>query len=111
MARQLTPFGRLLLVICGLGLIGYGLYKYGLLEKLIPAAKERASVVPGKAELPEVREASADFPGTVSPVPMPGTSPGCTDRPEVRTLIWACNAQMGIMVANGGAQTTTGSLA
>ena len=36
MARQLTPFGRILLVLCGLALIGYGLYKYGVLEKLIP---------------------------------------------------------------------------
>src|SRR6185295_17994149 len=34
MARQLTPFGRLLLVVCGLGLIGYGLYKYGVLDRL-----------------------------------------------------------------------------
>ena len=110
MARQLTPFGRILLVLCGLALIGYGLYKYGVLEKLIPAAKERASVVPGKAELPEVREASSEFPGTASPVPMPGTSPGCTDHPEVRTLIWAWNAQMGMMFANGGAQSTTGGL-
>jgi NitT/TauT family transport system substrate-binding protein len=34
MARQLTPFGRVLLVLCGLALIGYGLYKYGVLDRL-----------------------------------------------------------------------------
>ena len=39
MARQLTPLGRVLLVLCGLSLIGYGLYKYGLLEKLIPGSR------------------------------------------------------------------------
>src|SRR6267378_272376 len=34
MARQLTPFGRVLLFLCGLALIGYGLYKYGVLDRL-----------------------------------------------------------------------------
>jgi NitT/TauT family transport system substrate-binding protein len=34
MARQLTPLGRILLVLCGLGLIAYGLYKYGVLDKV-----------------------------------------------------------------------------
>ena len=34
MARQLTPLGRVLLVLCGLALIGYGLYKYGVLDRL-----------------------------------------------------------------------------
>ncbi|PYQ15319.1 MAG: hypothetical protein DMF80_09625 [Acidobacteria bacterium] len=34
MARQLTPLGRLLLVLAGLSLLGYGLYKYGVLARL-----------------------------------------------------------------------------
>jgi len=34
MARQLTPLGRVLLVVCGLALIGYGLYRYGVLDRL-----------------------------------------------------------------------------
>jgi OmpA-OmpF porin, OOP family len=110
MARQLTPFGRILLVLCGLALIGYGLYKYGIIERLIPAAKERVSIVPSKADLPEVQQAAAESAGSVPPVAMPGTSPGCTDRPEVRVLIWAWNAQMGLMFANGGDQSTAGSL-
>src|SRR5258706_76843 len=75
-----------------------------------PAAKERESIVPTRADLPEVQQASAESAGSVPPVAMPGTSPGCTDRPEVRVLIWAWNAQMGLMFANGGDQSTTGSL-
>src|SRR5258706_976226 len=48
MARQLTPFGRILLVLCGLGLIGYGLYKYGVLGRVArivaPDKKEEGTV-------------------------------------------------------------------
>src|SRR5262245_26959146 len=36
MPRQLTPLGRALAVAAGLSLVGYGLHRYGLLEKLIP---------------------------------------------------------------------------
>ncbi len=50
--------------------------------------------------------------GTVTNVStqLPGSEPGCTDKPEVRLLHWAWNAQMGLMLANGGPQATAGSL-
>src|SRR5438445_12366105 len=34
MARQLTPLGRFLFVVAGVALLGYGLYKYGVLARL-----------------------------------------------------------------------------
>ena len=34
MAKQLTPLGRLIVVLCGLSLVGYGLYRYGVLDKI-----------------------------------------------------------------------------
>jgi OmpA-OmpF porin, OOP family len=115
MAKQLTPFGRFMIVIAGLALVGYGLHRYGVLgsareifSKLVPAAKQRESVVPSKADLPDV--ASTESRGTVEAVAMPGTTQGCSDRPEVRMLIWAWNSQMGAMFANGGARSTQGSL-
>jgi outer membrane protein OmpA-like peptidoglycan-associated protein len=107
MARQLTPLGRVLLVVAGLSLVGYGLYRYGVLDKIIPKAKDRASVVPPRADLPEGPGGAG---GTVVPAAMPGTGAGCADKPEVRMLIWAWNSQMGAMFANGGEQSTTGSL-
>ncbi len=111
MARQLTPLGRFLVVVSGLGLLGYGLHRYGVLDKLIPAAKERGSAVPPKAELPNIDTTTgvSTTPGAV-PVAMPGAAPGCSDRPETRMLVWAWNAQMGLMFSNGGVQSTKGSL-
>jgi outer membrane protein OmpA-like peptidoglycan-associated protein len=107
MARQLTPLGRGLIVVCGLALVGYGLYRYGVLDKIIPKAKERPSVVPQKADLPGLPgESNAN----VAPASMPGSGAGCTDKPEMRGLIWAWNAQMGMIFANGGAQASSGSL-
>ena len=115
MAKQLTPLGRFLIIVAGLALVAYGLHRYGMLgkagdifSKLAPAAKERESVVPKKADLPDV--ASTEARGSVEAVALPGNAPGCTDKPEVRMLVWAWNAQMGAMFANGGAQATRGSL-
>jgi len=107
MAKQLTPLGRSLIVLCGLSLLGYGAYRYGLLEKLIPKAKERPSVVPPKADLPGLPGESN---GSVVPAAMPGSGAGCSQKTEVRGLIWAWNAQMGMIFANGGAQASSGSL-
>src|SRR4051812_11900704 len=81
MATQLTPLGRSLVMTCGLVIVGSTIYRSGLLEKLIPHAKERAAIVPAKVDLPD---AAASFNGTVTPIADPGTSVGCTDKPEVR---------------------------
>src|SRR4051794_2312517 len=106
---RLTLTGKfvVLLLIAGLGfgawrLIGAG----GKLGALIPEKKGTGSVEVKRIDLPE----SGSDSGTVSPVKYtaPSATPGCGDKPEVRMLVWAWNAQMGAMLATGGPQATSG---
>jgi OmpA-OmpF porin, OOP family len=77
-----------------------------LIGKLVPQAATKASVVPTRADLPSASNSE----GSGVAVAMPQSDPGCEDRPEVRMLGYAWNAQMGLLFANGGAQATRGSL-
>lgn len=92
------------------GVIGaIQLFVPGGMGALVPKAQVRSSVVPDKAQLPEIAEPSR----TGAPsgaTSMPGTEPGCADLPEVRMDLWAWNSQMGAMFANGGPRATQGSL-
>lgn len=108
---KLTPFAKFFLTIVILGVIGYAVWHYrgsGLLEKVIPSAKSKDSKVPLKADLPPMDDSA---PPSDSKVQFASSStPGCTEKPEVRFLIWAWNAQMGGLFANGGPQAAKGSL-
>jgi len=108
---RLTPAGKVvaLLIVAGVAVGSYRLLQgSGQIDKIIPSAKAKPSVVPPKADLPDVA-GSGDTASAMN-VSMPGSDPGCTDKPEVRFLHWAWNAQMGAMFANGGKQSTAGSL-
>ena len=107
MAVRVEKGGWVLIFLIGLGLVGYSLYKYGVFEKIAPSAKVQTSAVPKRVDLPIL---NASYTSTVPAAALPGTSPGCTDKPEVRMLVWAWNSQMGLMFANGGPQATAGSL-
>lgn len=113
---RIKPIGKLviLILVAGVGIMGYRLWSgsgSGLMSKLAPSATVKPSVVPTKAELPTAGDPSGTN-GTVTnaSTALPGSEPGCTDKPEVRMLVWAWNAQMGLMLANGGPQATSGSL-
>src|SRR5882762_10470886 len=107
MAVRIEKGGWAAIFIIGVGLVGYSLYKYGLLDKLAPAAKVQESAVPKRVDLPVLNTSAAS---NVPAAPLPGKAPGCSDKPEVRMLVWAWNAQMGMMFATGGPQATSGSL-
>jgi outer membrane protein OmpA-like peptidoglycan-associated protein len=107
MAVKIEKGGKILLFLIGLGLVGYAAYKYGLIDKIAPSAKAPESVVPKRVDLPVLNTGAAS---NVAAAPLPGATPGCTGNPEVRMLVWAWNAQMGLMFATGGPQATSGSL-
>ncbi len=106
---KLTPLGKLILVVLGLVIIFFGLKQFApsVFDRIIPGAKARPSQVPPRADLPALPSQPGSQSGSVS---LPGTGAGCTNMPEVRYLVWAWNAQMGLMLANGGPQATSGSL-
>src|SRR5689334_7754992 len=88
------------------GLIAFGLLTsaYVSVRHFAPglfggSSSSTPSSVPPRAALP--REPNA---------PPTGGKAGCANLPETRMLIWAWNAQQGLLFANGGAQATEGSL-
>src|SRR5687768_15876440 len=107
---KLTPFGKLIIVVALLVAAFFAVRRFapGLMDTIAPAAETRDSVVPERADLPDLPQGSSVE--QVSNVALPGERPGCDDRPEVRFLHWAWNAQMGMMLATGGKQATEGSL-
>jgi hypothetical protein len=107
MAVRIEKGGWFFIFLIGVALVGYGLHRYGLLESIFPTAKTTESTVPKRADLPGAGGSSAV---NVAPVALPSTQPGCVDKAEVRMLVWAWNAQMGLMFANGGPQASLGSL-
>ncbi len=106
---KLTPFAKfvVLLALATAAFFSVRRFAPGLLEKLVPAAKTKESSVPPKADLPET---PGEKSSGVVPAQMPGVSPGCTDKTEIRFYHWAWNAQMGMMFAAGGTQSAEGSL-
>ena len=100
MARQLTPLGRLLLVLAGLSLIGYGLYKYGVLARIarIVAPEKRAEGTVSRDDF-GASPGTAATAGTTSAVSTPGGTR--LNRPvKVAIVLWGGYA--GGIMANGG---------
>jgi OOP family OmpA-OmpF porin len=104
---KLTPLSKILIVLVLTAAAYVGAKATGLLAKLMPEAATKESSVPPTADLPTLP--STEQANTV-PVAMPGAEPGCTDKTDVRFLIWAWNSQTGGLFANGGPRAAQGSL-
>lgn len=109
---KLTPLAKVLIAVVGLVVIIAGVRQFapGLWSKVVPSARTRPSVVPKRADLPEAPETSGATTSGGGAAASPAAPGGCTDKPEVRMLIWAWNAQSGLMLANGGPHSARGSL-
>lgn len=104
MARQLTPLGRVLVVVAGLALLGYGLYRYGVLAKLggIVAPEKKAEGTVSRDDFGQPAgggEASPAGGGAASSASMTGGTR--LNRPiKVAIVLWGGYA--GGIMANGG---------
>ncbi len=92
------------LILSGVAFAGV---RYALESGFISAGAA-SSKLPSRVELPKLAEAPSQ--SLPSQVAMPGFDAGCPELPQTRALIWAWNAQMGLMFANGGVESTRGSL-
>lgn len=95
---------RLLIVGALVAVGSYGAYYFDL----IPGLKHQAAAVPTAFELPSAGEAKMSV---VVATPLPNVKPATPNGVNhVKISIWAWNAQMGLIFANGGPVTTQGSL-
>lgn len=106
MARQLTPLGRVLFVVAGLSLVGYALYKYGVLGRFsgMVAPEKRAEGTVSKDDFGGMDAGAGD---TSAPGPAGGpaglrpTGGSRLTRPiKVAIVLWGGYA--GGIMANGG---------
>ena len=93
----------------GLVLIGAGLF-FGLRSAanhgFLPSNVGKV-LTPAKYDLPPVEDAQI---ANVKPVPYPSTTCAGVRAPQIRMENWEWNAQMGLILSNGGNCTTKGSL-
>lgn len=97
-----------LLLVVGIAIGAYNLInRTGALGNLAPEAAVKGSKVPQRADLPKQPGDPGYQPVAVT---LPSSRRANVSGPEVRFLLWAWNAQMGLMLANGGSEVSEGSL-
>jgi OOP family OmpA-OmpF porin len=88
-------------------IVGFTGLKVGMSRGWIPTPGILKALVPQKAELPSVQDAKVE---NVQPVAFPTTSVASVEATPILADVWEWNAMQGFLFANGGPQTTRGSL-
>ncbi len=104
--HRLKPGAKILLLLL-VGVVLFFGFQFAANHGWIPSAGIVKSIIPNKAALPDLREAQV---ANVDPAPYPTGSLASVKAPLIRAEIWAWNAQMGFIYANGGINTTKNSL-
>ncbi|MGH6876115.1 MAG: OmpA family protein [Rhizomicrobium sp.] len=103
MAREIKPG------IKALGVVAVVAGGFFGIRALVGSASTKQAEVPKVAALPAVPVPASSIVPDVAQAPLPGSAP-VTSGANVRAMVWAWNAQMALLYANGGADTTQGSL-
>ena len=109
---RFTALGKFVVLILAIG-VSLGVWRFW--NRLAPSAATKPSVEVPKIDLPTSNTPNTNTPinnGSNVPIAVNASdsNAGCADKPEVRLLGYAWNAQMGMHVANGGAQAARGSI-
>jgi OmpA-OmpF porin, OOP family len=104
--NKLTVPGRILVTLLILGLL-WGVKWLVLDSGMVLKKTETQSQEVGKIDLPDAPKNAST---AVPQAEMPSDKVANLSTPALRWQLWAWNAQMGLMFANGGANTTEGSL-
>jgi OmpA-OmpF porin, OOP family len=104
--NKLTVPGRIFVTLLILGLL-WGLKWLVLDSGMVLKKNEISSQEVGKIDLPDAPKNAST---AVPQADMPSDKSASLSTPALRWQLWAWNAQMGLMFANGGANTTENSL-
>src|SRR3989442_5534006 len=104
--HRLKPGAKVILLLVVGAVLFFG-FRTAVSRGWIPAPGIAKALVPSKAALPDLKEAVV---ANVEPAPFPDATTASVKAPLIRTEIWAWNAQMNYIYANGGADTTRNSL-
>lgn len=107
---RITSAGKVavFLIVCGAGYGAFKMWGGGIMSKLAPDASSGVGAnVPRVGDVGSGPDGNSD---TSIHVSMPDVGAGCTDKPEIRWMHWAWNANSGAMFAVGGKQSTRGSI-
>ena len=90
-------------------LLGGGIGLFFGAKALVGKIPGHEAEIPKGAALPQTPDPQTTTSRVVPQAPLPGSIPAGKGT-DVRMMIWPWNAQMGILYANGGPNTTSGSL-
>src|SRR2546428_6028044 len=104
--HRLKPGAKVILLLVVGAVLFFG-FRTAVSRGWIPAPGIAKALIPTKTALPDLKEAVV---ANVEPAPFPEAASASVKSPLIRTELWAWNAQMNYIYANGGPATTRNSL-